>query len=92
MRFALASPKDSSGKLKVTIVDADTKETVLEDTYDTVLYATGRKADTANIGLDVVGVKVRNVTKVAIGPPKRYSGTWPCDVPYSGSADESVSK
>lgn len=57
--IALCCVQDADGKLKVTLVDSKTKEMVAEDTYDTVFFATGRRADTSNVGLEAAGVKVR---------------------------------
>lgn len=48
----------ADGKLEVTLVDSKSGEEVGKDTYDSVFYGTGRRADTSSIGLDVVGVKV----------------------------------
>lgn len=39
-------------------MDSKTGEEVSKGTYDSVFYATGRKADTSGIGLEAVGVKV----------------------------------
>ena len=39
-------------------MDTKSGEEVAKDTYDSVFYATGRKADTSGIGLEAVGVKV----------------------------------
>lgn len=48
--------KLDSGRLLVTFEKVTTKETYTEE-YDTVLYATGRHADTAKLGLPAVGVQ-----------------------------------
>ncbi|CAN0163836.1 unnamed protein product [Ectocarpus sp. 6 AP-2014] len=50
--------KTSDGKLEVTLVDSKSGEEVSKNTYDSVFYATGRKADTSGIGLETAGVKV----------------------------------
>lgn len=42
----------------MTLVDSKSGEEVSKDTYDSVFYATGRKADTSGVGLDAAGVKV----------------------------------
>ena len=42
-------------------MDAKSGEEVGKDTYDSVFYATGRKADTSGIGLEAIGVKVGRV-------------------------------
>lgn len=47
--------KQEDGKLKVTIINRDTKETS-EELFDTVLYATGRYADTGGLNLEAAGV------------------------------------
>ena len=39
-------------------MDSKTREEVSKDTYDSVMYATGRRADTSGLGLEAVGVKV----------------------------------
>lgn len=62
--FALVVLQDADGKLNVTLVDSKTRETVSEETYDTVFFATGRRADTSNIGLEAVGVKVRSCSRL----------------------------
>ena len=46
---------EASGKLKV-VLKSRTDGTTEEEEYDTVLFATGRKADTANLGLENVGI------------------------------------
>lgn len=58
--------KDADGKLNVTLVDSKTRETVSEETYDTVFFATGRRADTSNIGLEAVGVKMNDNGKIPV--------------------------
>lgn len=47
--------KMEDGRLKVTILNRDTKETK-EEIFDTVLYATGREADTSGLNLEAAGV------------------------------------
>ena len=41
----------------MTLVDSKSVE-ISKDTYDSVFYATGRKADTSGVGLEAAGVKV----------------------------------
>eukprot|EP01127_Copromyxa_protea_P011639 TRINITY_DN2945_c0_g1_i1.p1 TRINITY_DN2945_c0_g1~~TRINITY_DN2945_c0_g1_i1.p1 ORF type:complete len:985 (-),score=260.09 TRINITY_DN2945_c0_g1_i1:40-2730(-) len=48
--------KQSSGRLLVTFENVTTKEETSEE-FDTVLYATGRHADTSQLGLEAAGVK-----------------------------------
>jgi pyruvate/2-oxoglutarate dehydrogenase complex dihydrolipoamide dehydrogenase (E3) component len=36
----------------------------MEDTFDTVLFAIGRSADTKNLGLEEVGVKIASNGKI----------------------------
>jgi pyruvate/2-oxoglutarate dehydrogenase complex dihydrolipoamide dehydrogenase (E3) component len=48
--------KQPSGRLLVTFENVLTKAESTEE-YDTVLYATGRHADTAKLGLDAAGVQ-----------------------------------
>lgn len=51
-------------------MDSQSGEVVSTDTYDSVFYATGRKADTSGIGLETVGVKVGSGADVGgIGVP-----------------------
>lgn len=52
------NPQNSEGKLEVTLVDSKSGEEVSKATYDSVFYATGRKADTSGVGLEAAGVKV----------------------------------
>lgn len=53
------SLKNGEGKLEVTLVDSKSREEVSKDTYDSIFYATGRRADTSGIGLETVGIEVR---------------------------------
>ena len=54
-----AITKLEDGRLLVRFKNAETSE-VREETYDTVLTATGRVADTSKLGLDLAGVKVES--------------------------------
>ncbi|CAN0416002.1 unnamed protein product [Ectocarpus sp. 12 AP-2014] len=58
--------KTSDGKLEVTLVDSKSGEEVSKTTYDSVFYATGRKADTSGIGLETAGVKVNPNGKIPV--------------------------
>lgn len=61
LSFFFAEPQNAEGKLEVTLVDSKSGQEVSKATYDSVFYATGRKADTSGIGLEAAGVKVRVV-------------------------------
>jgi len=56
--------KTDAGKLEVTLANTS-GESVVEQ-FDTVLYATGRHADTAGINLEAVGVKSLKNGKIAV--------------------------
>lgn len=58
--------KTAEGKLEVTLVDTKTGEEVGKDTYDSVFYATGRRADTSGIGLEAIGVKINPNGKIPV--------------------------
>eukprot|EP00904_Undaria_pinnatifida_P006428 jgi/Undpi1/2915/HiC_scaffold_14.g06292.m1 len=58
--------KTADGKLEITLVDTKSGEEVAKDTYDSVFYATGRKADTSGIGLEAVGVKINPNGKIPV--------------------------
>lgn len=49
--------KIENDRRKVVWINPDTKEVIGEDTYDTVVLAVGRSADTKNIGVEQVGIK-----------------------------------
>lgn len=63
--------QDSDGKLKVTLVGSKSGEVVAEDTYDTVFFATGRRADTSKVGLEAAGVKVRESFRCGAGKTRK---------------------
>eukprot|EP01125_Pyxidicula_operculata_P017274 TRINITY_DN6045_c2_g1_i4.p1 TRINITY_DN6045_c2_g1~~TRINITY_DN6045_c2_g1_i4.p1 ORF type:complete len:998 (-),score=286.89 TRINITY_DN6045_c2_g1_i4:193-3045(-) len=48
--------KNANGKYNVTLENVNTKQSTVEE-YDTVLFATGRGADTAKLNVDAAGVK-----------------------------------
>jgi thioredoxin reductase (NADPH) len=56
--------KNDDGKLVVTLAPNGAGEKIVE-TYDTVLFAIGRSADTGGIGLDKVGVTVNKNGKIS---------------------------
>ncbi|CAM9886928.1 unnamed protein product, partial [Phaeothamnion confervicola] len=58
--------KDEDGRLRVTLVETRSRAIVLEDVFDTVLYATGRAPDTTGLGLDSAGVEVRADGKIPV--------------------------
>ncbi|CAM9454616.1 unnamed protein product [Ascophyllum nodosum] len=58
--------KNGEGKLEITLVDSKTREEVSKDTYDSVMYATGRRADTSGLGLEAVGVKINPNGKIPV--------------------------
>lgn len=60
--------KNGEGKLEVILVNSKSGEEVSKDTYDSIFYATGRRADTSGIGLETVGIKVR--------PSRSMEGHW----------------
>lgn len=62
--------KQADGKLLVTWKNSKTGETG-SDTYDSVLYAIGRQALTANLNLDAVGVKTDKRGKVITDDEER---------------------
>lgn len=47
-------------------MDTKTGQEVSKDTYDSVVYATGRRADTAGVGLEAAGVKVSGILLAAL--------------------------
>jgi thioredoxin reductase (NADPH) len=59
--------KEASGQIKATLSDGSV------DTYDTVLVAVGRTADTANLGLENVGVETNKKNRKIIGKLEQSS-------------------
>eukprot|EP01100_Stratorugosa_tubuloviscum_P002831 TRINITY_DN166_c4_g2_i1.p1 TRINITY_DN166_c4_g2~~TRINITY_DN166_c4_g2_i1.p1 ORF type:complete len:503 (+),score=289.95 TRINITY_DN166_c4_g2_i1:167-1675(+) len=53
--------KQSDSKLVASWQDESTKQ-IVSETFDTILFAIGRDAETTKIGLDKAGVQVDNVT------------------------------
>jgi pyruvate/2-oxoglutarate dehydrogenase complex dihydrolipoamide dehydrogenase (E3) component len=46
------------------VVTYKKEEEILEDVYDTVLFAIGRSADTQGLGLQEIGVKTAKTGKI----------------------------
>lgn len=57
--------KLDNGQIKVTYQNKQTDE-VFSDNFDTVMFATGRAADTKSLGLDNLGVKYTNEGKIVV--------------------------
>ncbi|KAG5184506.1 electron donor-dependent reductase [Tribonema minus] len=58
--------KQADGKLKVTLVDSTTGAHVMTETFDTVMYGTGRTPDTAALNLEAAGVTVLPNGKIPV--------------------------
>ncbi|EPT26266.1 thioredoxin reductase [Toxoplasma gondii ME49] len=55
--------KQANGKIQVTFQVGKEKKELVEE-FDTVLYATGRKADTSNLNLQAAGVETTETGKI----------------------------
>eukprot|EP01084_Bolivina_argentea_P309348 535073_1 len=58
--------KTLEGGLEVLLVDPQNGKEISKAVYDTVLYATGRSANTQNIGLENVNIKTRPDGKIPV--------------------------
>eukprot|EP01079_Euglenida_sp_SAG-EU17-18_P003685 gene3685-4108_t len=65
--------RTESGAVKVTYTQGGSAVT---EEYDTVVFATGRTADTAGLNLDSVGVKVDGSKKLVCDDNDRSSAPW----------------
>lgn len=64
-------------KLKIEYINNDTKEKFVEE-FDTILFATGRRADTKKLNIENLGVKFNNEGKIIVNDVEQSS----CDNIY----------